>query len=76
MFICFFQHLLAGLLVVSSKDDRPTNTLVDLFNTNQFPSLINDGAMDPKLIKHYLLIHDNQDGPPEKYVHFICNRKL
>lgn len=61
-----FDHPVACLLVVSSKDDRPTNTLVDLFNTNQFPSLINDGAMDPKMIKHYLLIHDNQDGPLEK----------
>jgi hypothetical protein len=40
---------------------------VDLFNTNKLPSLLNDGAMDPKILKHYVLVHDNKDGPSEKY---------
>ena len=31
------------------------------------PSLLNDGAMDPKILKHYVLVHDNKDGPSEKY---------
>lgn len=59
-----------GLLVVSSKDEQPINQFVDLFNTNKLPSLLNDGAMDPKILKHYLLVHDNQDGPSEKYDNF------
>lgn len=69
----------AGLLVVSSKDEQPINRFVDLFNTDQLPSLLNDGAMDPKILKHYLLLHDNQDGTPERYfclflynLYFIC----
>ncbi|KAA8518448.1 hypothetical protein F0562_015922 [Nyssa sinensis] len=60
-----FDHPVACLLVVSSKDEDPINKFVDLFNTNQLPSLLNDGAMDPKILKHYLLVHDNQDGMSE-----------
>lgn len=59
--------MLPGLLVVSSKDDQPINHFVDLFNTNKLPLLLNDGAMDPKILRHYLLVHDNQDGTSEKY---------
>jgi len=40
---------------------------VDLFNTNKLPSLLKDGAMDPKILKHYLLVHDNQDGAADRY---------
>ncbi|KAL5739887.1 hypothetical protein ACOSQ2_029067 [Xanthoceras sorbifolium] len=61
-----FDHPVACLLVVSSKDEKPINRFVDLFNTNKLPSLLNDGAMDPKILKHYLLVHDNQDGSSEK----------
>ncbi|KAF2289607.1 hypothetical protein GH714_037427 [Hevea brasiliensis] len=50
-----FDHPVACLLVVSSKDEQPINRFVDLFNTNKLPSLLNDGAMDPKILKHYLL---------------------
>ncbi|GAB4857152.1 hypothetical protein Ancab_015062 [Ancistrocladus abbreviatus] len=57
-----FDHPVACLLVVSSKDEEPINKFVDLFNTNQLPSILNDGVMDPKILKQYLLIHDNQDG--------------
>lgn len=61
-----FDHPVACLLVVSSSDDHPINKFVDLFNTSKLPSLLNDGAMDPKIMKHYLLLHDNQDGSSEK----------
>ncbi|KAK3004340.1 hypothetical protein RJ639_018256 [Escallonia herrerae] len=61
-----FDHPVASLVVVSSKDEEPINKFVDLFNTNQLPSLLNDGAMDPKILKHFLLVHDNLDGTPEK----------
>ncbi|KAI4348871.1 hypothetical protein L6164_009540 [Bauhinia variegata] len=57
-----FDHPVACLLAVSSKDEQPINRFVDLFNTNKLPSLLNDGAMDPKILKHYLLVHDNQEG--------------
>ncbi|XP_027350865.1 trafficking protein particle complex subunit 8 isoform X2 [Abrus precatorius] len=61
-----FDHPVACLLAVSSKDEQPINRFVDLFNTNKVPSLLNDGAMDPKILKHYLLVHDNQDGPVDR----------
>ncbi|GFQ01431.1 trafficking protein particle complex subunit 8 [Phtheirospermum japonicum] len=57
-----FDHPVACLIAVSSKDKDPIDKFVDLFNTNQLPSLLNDGAMDPKIMKYFLLVHDNQDG--------------
>ncbi|XP_050384005.1 uncharacterized protein LOC126800653 isoform X2 [Argentina anserina] len=61
-----FDHPVACLIVVSSKDDQPINRFVDLYNSNKLPSLLNNGAMDPKILKHYLLVHDNQDDSSEK----------
>ncbi|KAE9446343.1 hypothetical protein C3L33_21763, partial [Rhododendron williamsianum] len=60
------ETVLTSLVVVSSKDEEPINKFIDLFNTDQLPSLLNDGAMDPQIMKYYLLLHDNQDGTPEK----------
>lgn len=64
-------------MAVSSKDVQPINRFIDLFNTNKLPSLLNDGVMDPKILKHYLLVHDNQDGPADRYIcyflfSFLC----
>nr|KJB61957.1 hypothetical protein B456_009G393900 [Gossypium raimondii] len=61
-----FDHPVACLLVVSSRDEESINRFIDLFNTNKLPSFLSDGAMDPKVLKHYLLVHDNQDGASEK----------
>ncbi|PKA59768.1 N-acetyltransferase [Apostasia shenzhenica] len=60
------DHPVACLLVVSSKDEQPISRYVDLFNTDQLPSLLNEGAMDPKILKEYLLLHDNHDGTLER----------
>ncbi|MCL7035596.1 hypothetical protein MKW94_008394 [Papaver nudicaule] len=69
------DHPVACLVVVSSKDEQPINKFIDLFNTNQLPSLLNDGAMDPKILKHYLLVHDNQDGSSEKAMNLLIEMK-
>ncbi|XP_073148727.1 uncharacterized protein [Henckelia pumila] len=61
-----FDHPVACLVAVSSKDKDPIGKFVDLFNTNQLPSLLNDGAMDPKILKYFLLVHDNDAGMLEK----------
>ncbi|XP_020877887.1 trafficking protein particle complex subunit 8 isoform X1 [Arabidopsis lyrata subsp. lyrata] len=58
-----FDHPVACLLVVSSKDEEPINKFVDLFNSNRLPT---DGTMDPNILKHYLLVHDNQDATTER----------
>ncbi|KAF7851940.1 hypothetical protein BT93_L1651 [Corymbia citriodora subsp. variegata] len=59
------------LFVVSSKDEQPINRFVDLFHGDQLPSLLNDGAMDPKFLRLHLLVHDNQDGSPETATKFL-----
>ncbi|XP_074349440.1 uncharacterized protein LOC141689154 isoform X2 [Apium graveolens] len=61
-----FDHPVACLLVVSSRDEEPLNKFVEMYNTNQLPPMFNDGTMDPKILKHFLLLHDNQDGPAGK----------
>ncbi|KAJ7942948.1 Trafficking protein particle complex subunit 8 [Quillaja saponaria] len=70
-----FDHPVACLLVASSKDEQPINRFVDLFNTNKLPSLLNDGAMDPKILKHYLLVHDNQDGPLDRATKLLAEMR-
>ncbi|XP_075101206.1 uncharacterized protein LOC107825691 isoform X2 [Nicotiana tabacum] len=55
-----FDHPVTCLLAVSSRDEDPINKFVDLFNTNQLPSFLNDGAMDPKILKHFVLVHDGE----------------
>ncbi|KAI7991478.1 Trafficking protein particle complex subunit 8 [Camellia lanceoleosa] len=70
-----FDHAVACLLVVSSKDEEPINRFVDLFNSDQLPSLLSDGAMDPKILKYYLLLHDNQDGTSEKTTKFLTEMR-
>lgn len=70
-----FDHPVACLLVVSSKDEQPINRFVDLFNTNKLPSLLNDGVMDPKILKHYLLVHDNQDGSSDRATKILTDMK-
>lgn len=57
-----------GLVAVSTKDKDPIDKFVDLFNTNQLPPLLNNGAMDPKIQKYFLLVHDSRDDMLEKYV--------
>ncbi|KAL6133731.1 hypothetical protein ACLB2K_065965 [Fragaria x ananassa] len=61
-----FDHPVACLIVVSSKDDQPINRFIGLYNSNKLPALLNNGAMDPKILKHYLLVHDNQEDSSEK----------
>ncbi|KAJ7942954.1 Trafficking protein particle complex subunit 8 [Quillaja saponaria] len=70
-----FDHPVACLLVASSKDEQPINRFVDLFNTNKLPSLLNDGAMDPKILKDFLLVHDNQDGPPDRATKLLAEMR-
>ncbi|KAL9230618.1 hypothetical protein vseg_005946 [Gypsophila vaccaria] len=70
-----FDHPVACLLVVSSNDEAPISKFVDLFNTNKLPSLLSEGVMDPKIFKHYVVLHDNQDGPSEKASKILMEMK-
>ncbi|EPS62342.1 hypothetical protein M569_12447, partial [Genlisea aurea] len=70
-----FDHPVACIVVVSSRDEDPLDKCVDLFNTNQLPSLFNDGAMDPKILKLFLLLHDNKHGTPEKAAEILSEMR-
>ncbi|RLN41220.1 trafficking protein particle complex subunit 8 [Panicum miliaceum] len=70
-----FDHPVACLLVVSSMDKEPISKFVDLFNTNQLPSLLNEGIMDPQILKHYLVLHDQQDGPQDIAVNVLAEMR-
>jgi hypothetical protein len=70
-----FDHPVACLLVVSSMDKEPISKFVDLFNTNQLPSLLNEGIMDPQILKHYLVLHDQQEGPQDIAVSVLAEMR-
>ncbi|CAN6466715.1 unnamed protein product [Victoria cruziana] len=70
-----FDNPVACLLAVSSKDEQPVNKFVDIFDKNQLPSLLKEGAMDPKLLKHYLLVHDNQEGRSDKAIEILAEMR-
>ncbi|KAL6894210.1 hypothetical protein ACP4OV_008308 [Aristida adscensionis] len=70
-----FDHPVACLLVVSSMDKEPISKFVDLFKTNQLPSLLNEGIMDPQILKHYLVLHDQQEGPQEIAVNVLAEMR-
>ncbi|WVZ60808.1 LOW QUALITY PROTEIN: hypothetical protein U9M48_010785, partial [Paspalum notatum var. saurae] len=70
-----FDHPVACLLVVSSMDKEPVSKFVDLFNTNQLPSLLNEGIMDPQILKHYLVLHDQQEGPQDIAVNVLAEMR-
>ncbi|CAN6291607.1 unnamed protein product [Urochloa humidicola] len=70
-----FDHPVACLLVVSSMDKEPISKFVDLFNTNQLPSLLNEGIMDPQILKHYLVLHDQQEGPQDITVNVLAEMR-
>ncbi|KAI3823375.1 hypothetical protein L1987_04810 [Smallanthus sonchifolius] len=70
-----FDHPVACLLVVSSNDEDPINKFVNFFNTNQLPPLLNDGAMDPKIPKYFILVHDNQDGSPKRATKILAEMR-
>ncbi|KAG5628655.1 hypothetical protein H5410_000372 [Solanum commersonii] len=64
--LCSEPLQIESLLAVSSRDEDPINKFVDLFNINQLPSLLNDGSMDPKMLKHFVLVHDGVEVPLER----------
>eukprot|EP00250_Pteridium_aquilinum_P007625 c17296_g1_i1 orf=72-4250(+) len=61
-----FDHPIACMRAVSSRDDNPIHKFVELYETDSMPTLLSDGTMDPKLLKIYVLIHDYQDGPADR----------
>uniref|UniRef100_A0A7N0ULV5 Trafficking protein particle complex subunit 8 n=1 Tax=Kalanchoe fedtschenkoi TaxID=63787 RepID=A0A7N0ULV5_KALFE len=69
-----FDHPVACLLAVSSREDHTISRLIDLFNSNPLPSF-NNGTMDPKILKRYMLVHDNHDGTHEKASRILAEMK-
>lgn len=57
----------AGLVIVSSSDEHPMSKFGDLLSLDQLPTPLNQGVMDPRMLKHYILLHDKQDNSTEKY---------
>ena len=56
-------HLPAGLLVLHAHTPDPTAGFSALFQAAELPPLMKQGVMDPLILKHYLLLHDDQGQP-------------
>ncbi|KAG6433884.1 hypothetical protein SASPL_105503 [Salvia splendens] len=67
-----FDHPVACLVAVSSKDKDPIGKFVDLFNTNQLPHLLNDGAMDPKILKASGILAEMRSTFGANDCHLLC----
>ncbi|KAL3692120.1 hypothetical protein R1sor_005771 [Riccia sorocarpa] len=60
------DHPVASIQAVSSRDDHPVSRFAELYNAENLPPLIEEGAMDPKLLKLYVLVHDLQEGSVDR----------
>ena len=56
-------RLPAGLLVLHAHAPDPTAGFSALFQAAELPPLMKQGVMDPLILKHYLLLHDDQGHP-------------
>ncbi len=54
----------AGLLVMHAHATDPLQAYGDLFRTAPLPPLMRQGIMEPNILKHYLLLHDDAAGVP------------
>lgn len=61
-YIFFYFLLLAGVVVISSANLDPLNTLLKLYQQNAPPPALNKPYIDPNILKYYLILHDGSSG--------------
>lgn len=54
----------AGLLVMHAHAADPLQAYGELFRSAPLPPLMRQGIMEPNILKHYLLLHDDAAGLP------------
>ena len=54
----------AGLLVMHAHAADPLQAYGELFRSASLPPLMRQGVMEPQILKHYLLLHDDAVGVP------------
>ncbi|KAK9823583.1 hypothetical protein WJX72_003982 [[Myrmecia] bisecta] len=54
-----FDHPIACLLVLHAQAEDPVADFGDLFKSAPLPPLMKAGLMEHKILKHYLLLHDD-----------------
>lgn len=57
------DHPVACILVVASSAKDPVAAFKELYSTQRLPVLLTEGIMDPAMHKHFVLLHDLQEGP-------------
>eukprot|EP00897_Mesotaenium_endlicherianum_P006564 jgi/Mesen1/5936/ME000301S05060 len=68
--LCFsdhetLDHPVACILVVHSGQKDPVSAFRDLYTLDKLPALFTQGTMDPKIYKHFVLLHDLSQGPAD-----------
>ena len=61
-----FDHPVACMSVVSSKNPDPIKAFRELYDPNTPPQIFDDNEMDPNIFILYVLIHDQRDGNSDK----------
>jgi hypothetical protein len=59
----YFDHPVAVLLVASTSEPDIVNKLMGLLSLDALPPLFREGLLDPNMLKHYVLLHDNTQDP-------------
>ncbi|DBA74127.1 hypothetical protein WJX77_012500 [Trebouxia sp. C0004] len=59
-----FDYPVACLLVMHAHAADPLQAYGDLFRSAPLPPLMRQGIMEPNILKHYLLLHDDAAGLP------------
>ena len=55
----YFDHPVAVLLVASASEGDVVNKLMSLLSLDNLPPLFREGYIDPNMLKHYVILHDN-----------------
>ena len=58
------NYRVAGLLVVHAHASDPLPIFGELSKSAAVPPLLKQGIMDPNVLKHYLLLHDDAAAAP------------
>jgi hypothetical protein len=58
----YFDHPIAVLLVASTTEPDIVQTFMSMISMGNLPPLYREGYIDPNMLKHYVLLHDNSSN--------------
>lgn len=63
----------AGLLVVGSETPDLEKSFSELYRTAVLPPLMEQGHMEQKILRHYLVLHDDSTSDEAAFMRYISS---